>query len=71
MDSTNVTQILSGLFLSERLNMVDIEMFGLPVDTVHKGVMKTHYQLGPHPEWNNHDETFAFKKVRYHTVLSV
>ncbi|XP_065908131.1 1-phosphatidylinositol 4,5-bisphosphate phosphodiesterase beta-4-like isoform X2 [Dysidea avara] len=60
---TVTVKILSGLFLSERLNMVDIEMFGLPVDTVHKGVMKTHYQLGPHPEWNNHDETFAFKKV--------
>ncbi|XP_065908218.1 1-phosphatidylinositol 4,5-bisphosphate phosphodiesterase beta-4-like [Dysidea avara] len=56
-------KILSGLFLSERLNMVDIEMFGLPVDTVRKGEMKTHYQVGPHPEWNNHDETFVFKKV--------
>ncbi|XP_065908200.1 1-phosphatidylinositol 4,5-bisphosphate phosphodiesterase beta-4-like isoform X2 [Dysidea avara] len=56
-------KILSGLFLSERLNMVDIEMFGLPVDTVRKGVMKTRYQVGPHPEWNNHDETFVFKKV--------
>ena len=49
--------------MSERLNMVDIEMFGLPVDTVRKGVMKTRYQVGPHPEWNNHDETFVFKKV--------
>jgi len=48
--------------------MVDIEMFGLPVDTVHKGVMKTHYQLGPHPKWNNHDETFLFKKV---TILLI
>ncbi|XP_065908152.1 1-phosphatidylinositol 4,5-bisphosphate phosphodiesterase beta-4-like isoform X2 [Dysidea avara] len=56
-------KILSGLFLSERFNMVDIEMFGLPVDTVTKGVMKTHYHLGPHPEWNNYDETFVFKKV--------
>jgi len=38
-------------------------MFGLPVDTVRKGVMKTCSQLGPHPKWNSHDETFAFKKV--------
>ena len=52
--------------MSERLNMVDIEMFGLPVDTVRKGEMKTHYQVGPHPEWNNHDETFVFKKVAMH-----
>ena len=56
-------QILSGLFLSDRLNMVDVEMFGLPVDTVHKGVMKTHYKLGPHPKWDNHDQTFVFEKV--------
>ncbi|XP_065917924.1 1-phosphatidylinositol 4,5-bisphosphate phosphodiesterase beta-1-like [Dysidea avara] len=56
-------KILSGLFLSERLNMVDIEMFGLPVDTVRKGVMKTHYQVGPHPEWNNNDKKFVFKKI--------
>ena len=43
--------------------MVDIEMFGLPVDIIRKGEMKTHYQLGPHPKWDNHDETFVFKKV--------
>ena len=51
--------------MSERLNMVDIEMYGLPVDTVHKGAMRTCYQLGPHPEWNNHDEIFVFKKVTH------
>jgi len=43
--------------------MVDIEMFGLPVDTVYKGEMKTNYQPGPHPQWNQQDEMVVFRKV--------
>ena len=46
-------------------------MFGLPVDTVRKGVMKTHYQLGPHPKWDNHDEKFEFKQVSYICNITV
>ena len=38
-------------------------MFGLPVDTVSKGEMKTHYQLGPHPKWGCRDEKFVLTKV--------
>ena len=51
--------------MSERLNMVDIEMFGLPVDAVYKGEMKTNYQPGPHPQWNQQDEMFVVRKVSY------
>ena len=57
-------QICSGLFLSDRQNMVDIEMFGLPADTIRKGVHKTHYQPGPHPRWENPTEEFLFEKVK-------
>ena len=56
-------QICSGLFLSERQNMVDIEMFGLPADSVRKGIHKTRYQQGPHPKWENPNEEFLFEKV--------
>ena len=48
--------------------MVDIEMFGLPVDTIRKGVHKTRYQPGPHPRWENPNEEFLFEKVEYKYV---
>ena len=54
--------------MSERPNMVDIEMFGLPVDTVRKGVMKTQYQVGPHPKWDNHGENFEVEIYHMHCV---
>ena len=43
--------------------MVDIEMFGLPADSIRKGVHKTRYQPGPHPKWENPNEEFHFEKV--------
>lgn len=43
--------------------MVDIEMFGLPADSVRKGVHKTRYQPGPHPKWESPNEEFLFEKV--------
>ena len=58
-------QICSGLFLSDRQNQVDIEMFGLPADTIRKGVHKTRCQPGPHPKWENPNEEFLFEKVNY------
>ena len=51
------------MFLSERQNMVDIEMFGLPADIVRKGDHKTRLQQGPHPKWENPSEEFVFEKV--------
>jgi len=43
--------------------MVDIEVFGLPADSVRKGVHKTRYQQGPHPKWENINEEFLIEKV--------
>ncbi|XP_065895577.1 1-phosphatidylinositol 4,5-bisphosphate phosphodiesterase beta-4-like [Dysidea avara] len=55
-------KILSGLFLSGRQNMVNIETFGLPAGTVCEG-NRTRYQAGPHPKWENPDEAFVFEKI--------
>ncbi|XP_065895579.1 1-phosphatidylinositol 4,5-bisphosphate phosphodiesterase beta-4-like isoform X2 [Dysidea avara] len=55
-------KVLSGLFLSDRQNMVNIETLGLPADTVCKG-NRTRYQAGPHPKWENPDEDFVFEKI--------
>lgn len=60
-----VSQVISGQFLSERRVgvYVEVEMFGLPVDTRRKALKtKTSQNNAINPVWD--EEAVVFKKVR-------
>lgn len=56
-------QVISGQFLSERRGntFVEVEMYGLPADTVRRRRTKVAQANGINPTWD--DEPFKFKKV--------
>ena len=61
----NVSQVISGQFLTERRVgvYVEVEMFGLPVDTRRKALRtKTSQNNAINPVWD--EEPVVFKKVR-------
>ena len=61
----NVSQVISGQFLTERRVgvYVEVEMFGLPVDTRRKALRtKTSQNNAINPVWD--EEAVVFKKVR-------
>lgn len=63
MTSCCDSQILSGQFLSDKRVYVEIDMFGLPVDTRRKAFRtKTSQGNAVNPVWE--DEGIVFKKVK-------
>lgn len=56
-------KVISGQFLSEKRGntFVEVEMYGLPVDTVRRRRTKVAQSNGINPIWD--DESFEFKKV--------
>lgn len=66
-----VLQILSGLFLTDRQvgTYVEVEMYGLPTDTVRRRKTKIVPNNGINPRYDK--EEFRFNKVRNYLTVAV